>query len=442
MNPEPTRMRASPVKAIVVASMLTAVLCVSCRAAPDALSDADPEGALVTNPYAKWEGFVSEDDPWFFPLAVFTQAPKNAGRYKELGINVYFYLWKGPTAEQIAELKKHDMRTICEFNDYAAKHLVNDPIVLAWTHVDEPDLAIFSRDDLLADQEKAKKLVKEHWPEMYKEMDLDNKDYDGWGFGYGPDVCRKHYERIKTFDKTRPVIIGLSQAILEPRNGRGDRKYHDEDYPAYINGSSDIATFDIYPVAYGRADELWLVPKGVDNLNEWDNGNRPKWCAIECTFGRPDKPCATPEQMRAEIWMAIIHGARGLGFFVHHFDRNGKYVTDAGLLQDPEMMNAVKKQTAEIRALGKVIYAPQIKDVSLSTTPEAGLDFVPKRVDGHVYILASTMTTRPTAATFSVEGIDDGEVEVIGEGRVLRIEDGQFTDAFGGYDVNLYKIRK
>jgi len=429
-------------RSMFVLSILAAVLSVSWLVAADTSSRADVKEAPVVNPYAKWKEFVPNNDPWFFPLAVFTQEPKNAGRYKELGINVYFYLWKGPTAAQITELKKHDMRVICEFNDYAQKHLVDDPIVVAWTHLDEPDLAIFKRADLLANQEQAKKLVKEHWPKMYKEMDLDNKDYKGWGFGYGPDACRKHYEHIKTFDKTKPVIIGLSKAVVEPFNGRGDRKPHDEDFSEYINGSSDIAAFDIYPVAYGRADDLWLVPKGIDNLNKWDKGNRPKWCAIECTFGRPDNPSATAAQIRAEIWMAIIHGGRGIGYFVHNFDKNGKYVTGSGLLKDAEMMKAIKKQNAEIRALAKVIYAPQIKGVSLATHPEAKLDYVAKKVDGQVYILSSTMTTTPTSATFSVEGLKDGEVEVINEDRTLKLKDGKFTDSFAGYDVNLYRIKK
>lgn len=421
-------------RSLLVLSMLAAVVCASCTQLPEA--------SQVTNPHAKWPGFVPKDDPWYFPIMVFTQEPKNATKYKELGINLYFALWQGPTAEQLAEFKKHDMRVICEFNEYAQGHLLADPTVVAWVHIDEPDLAVFSRGELLADQARAKKLVKEHWPEMYKEMDLDNKDYNGWGFGHGPEVCRQHYERVKSFDKNRPVVMMLSQAVAERFIGRGDRTDHDEDYPKYINGATDIVAFDIYPVAYGRPDDLWLVPKGIDKLNQWDNGSRPKWCAIECTFGRPDKAIATAEQIRAQIWMAIIHGARGFGYFVHNFDKDGKYVTDKGLLEDPAMMKAVTAQNAEIRSLAKVIYAPGIEGVSLATHPEAKLDYVARRVDGSVYILSSTMTTTATSATFVIAGAGNGEVEVINENRTLKLIDGKFTDAFAGFDVNLYRIRK
>jgi hypothetical protein len=36
-------------------------------------------------------------DPNYFPIAVWLQDPKNAGRYKPAGINLYVGLWRGPT---------------------------------------------------------------------------------------------------------------------------------------------------------------------------------------------------------------------------------------------------------------------------------------------------------------------------------------------------------
>lgn len=317
--------------------------------------------APVVNPYAEWEGFVPAVAPWFFPIAVYTQPPERADKYKAIGINTYYHLWKGPTSEQIAELKKHGMRTICEFNTYAQEALLDDPTVLAWTHRDEPDLvSTFKRKYLLKDQARAKALVKEHWPKMYDAMDLDNTDYNGWGFGYGPASCREYYEHIKQFDTKRPVIMGLSKGVVVPFNGRGDRKQNNEDYIEYLTGTCDM---------------------------------------------------------------------------------NGKLVTSNGLLRDPDMTAAIKKQNSEIKSLAKVIYAPEIETVSLATEPKAKLDFVAKKVDDSVYILSSTMTTHATEATFIIKGLGDAQVEVINEDRTLPVKDGVFTDSFGGYDVNLYKIK-
>ena len=77
---------------------------------------------------------VSED---FFPIAVWLQSPANAAKYQAIGINVYVALWRSPTAEQLDELKKLDIRAICHFRP----ELKYDPTIIGWMHGDEPDNA-------------------------------------------------------------------------------------------------------------------------------------------------------------------------------------------------------------------------------------------------------------------------------------------------------------
>src|SRR5262245_19165771 len=61
-------------------------------------------------------------DPKSFPVAVWLQDPANAPKYKDLGINVYVGLWRGPTEKQLAELKKHGLRVICSQNAIGLQH--------------------------------------------------------------------------------------------------------------------------------------------------------------------------------------------------------------------------------------------------------------------------------------------------------------------------------
>ena len=75
-----------------------------------------------------------------FPLAVWLQSPKNAPKFKALGINTYVGLWKGPTEEQLVELRKRGMKVICSQNAVGLRHLY-DPTIIGWMHGDEPDNA-------------------------------------------------------------------------------------------------------------------------------------------------------------------------------------------------------------------------------------------------------------------------------------------------------------
>ncbi len=157
----------------------------------------DPSHA-EEGPYAAWpNGPGTSDD--FFPIAVWLQSPHNAARYRAIGMNLYVGLWKGPTAEQVAELKRHDMRLICSQNDYALAHL-GEKTIVGWMHGDEPDNA---------------------------------RAIPG-GQGYGPPIppktIVKDYEEIKKNDPTRPVMLNLGQGVAwDGWHGRGVRTNHPED---------------------------------------------------------------------------------------------------------------------------------------------------------------------------------------------------------------------
>jgi hypothetical protein len=62
-------------------------------------------------PPSREKGFLA--DPDRFPIAVWLQSPSRAADYKAIGINTYIGLWRGPTEDQLAELKRHGMRVVC-----------------------------------------------------------------------------------------------------------------------------------------------------------------------------------------------------------------------------------------------------------------------------------------------------------------------------------------
>ena len=63
-----------------------------------------------------------------------------------------------------------------------------------------------------------------------------------------------------------------------------------------------------------------------------------------------------------------------------------------------------------------------------------------KRASGSLYLFAVSMRSGATQATFTVQRAPGDSVEVLGEGRSLRLDAGQLTDAFGAYEVHLYRI--
>jgi hypothetical protein len=355
-------------------------------------------------------------DPDFFPIAVWLQNPENAADYSTNGINMFVGLWGGPDQKKLDLLRKANIKVICDQNTYGLSHL-DDEIIYGWMHGDEPDNAQRSK---------------------------TTKDYDPC---VDPAIIINSYNDIKKNDPSRPVYINLGQGVsyidyIGRGVCRGDINKYKVSANGYLKGC-DIASFDIYPVN-SRYEEiknkLWYVPKGIDSLFSWSNNSKPVWCWIECTQiseRSPRKP--TTAEVKAEVWMALIHGANGIGYFCHSFLTP---TDDAALLHDITMIKAVKIINTQLISLAPVLNSPDYKGYATvsSTNTFVPVDIMTKKLKKEKYIFAVGMRCGFTTATFSV--MSGTSVEVLGEGRIINISDGQFSDEFSPYGVHLYKIRE
>jgi hypothetical protein len=305
------------------------------------------------------------------------------------------------------------MRVICAQNAVGLAHR-DDPTIVGWMHGDEPD----------------------------------NAQSLGRGKGYGPPILPakivEDYKRLRKADPSRPILLNLGQGVAWDKwIGRGTRTNHPEDYPEYVKGC-DIASFDIYPACHEHRDvagKLWLVADGVSRLRKWSDDRKLVWNCIECThISNPDAK-ATPHQVRAEVWMSLVRGSRGLIYFVHQF--KPKFI-EAGLLADEAMLAGVTRTNKQIQRLAPVLNSAALSDgvAVKSSSAEVPVEATARRHGGAVYVFAVGMRDGKTTATFTVAGVKGrAKVEVIDEGRTLEASDGVFRDAFEPWDVHLYKIK-
>jgi hypothetical protein len=348
----------------------------------------------------------------YFPLAVWLQNPSNAERYRQAGMNLYVGLWEGPTEAQLAALKKAGMQVICEQNEVSLHHL-DDPTIIGWMHGDEPDNA----------------------------QSLGARF--GWSAPITTEKVAETYSQLKAKDPSRPVLLNLGQGVAwDGWYGRGTRKNRPEDYPNYLKGS-DIASFDIYPVVQKDkeiAGNLWFVPRGVERLVQWSEGKKTIWNCLECThIGNPDRK-PTPHQVRSEAWMSLIHGSRGLIYFVHQFKPTFR---EPALLDDPEMLQAVTTLNHQITALAPVLNSLSITGLATVQSENASVPIaiMTKRYESSIYIFAVGMRDGATTASFTVKGIEgDQTVEVIGESRTVSSHNSSFKDSFSPWDSHLYRL--
>lgn len=362
---------------------------------------------------AKSKELVNLQTKEFFPIAVWYQDPSSANDYKEIGINMFIAIPGGLNEDRLNQLKNAGMKVICEPYEYEMTKLYEHAIV-AWMHGDEPDNA--------------------QWNES-------KKSYDPC---ISPQLVINDYIKMKKNDPSRPVYLNLGRGVSYTNwIGRGtctgDTASYKIDNNGYLKGC-DIASFDIYPVnshEVGIKDSLWLVGDGINNLKRWSNNSKPVWCWIETTRISEEatrKP--NINEVKAQVWMAIISGADGIGYFCHSF--YPKLDTKA-MLNDVDMKKGIKSINQDITSLALVLSRPNTKYVTaIKSTNEVPIKVMTKKYSDSNYIFCVPMKPGETQVTFSVK--KGKTVTVIGEKRTIPVINGMFTDNFRDYSVHLYKV--
>ena len=390
---------------------LTAMLLCCTAANKPAITESSPTfpaaAAWTNSPFA---------DSNYFPIAVWLQDPKNVARYQAAGINLYVGLWKGPTESQLATLRAARMPVICEQNELGLAQK-GDPIIAGWMHSDEPDNA-----QPIIDPKTLRR---------------------SWGGPVPPSQVVERYEETRRADASRPVLLNLGQGVANDQwMGRGSGARLD-DYLTYVKGA-DIVSFDVYPVAglekTNGENHLWYVAKGIDRLAQWSGGRKIIWNCIEASPISGDKK-PSPEQIRAEVWMSLVHGSRGLIYFVHQFKPQ---FNESFLLSDPALLSGVAAINRQIHELAPVLNSAGITNLATvqSSTADTPIDFIGKQYRNDFYLFSVGMRNRATHGRFKL--IHPGalkSVEVLGENRRILLRAGKFEDDFKPYEVHLYRFQ-
>jgi len=421
---------------------------------------AAPGQAQTTDTYLPFEGGTGYYRQWslgppsnqdYFPIGVWLQSPKNAGLFKSIGVNLFVGLWDGTVETDPSDgpilplLRQYNMPVIGDQQSglagpNAAEHLT-DPIIQGWVQQDEPDNA-------------------------------QSNGSGGYTDCIPPSTIAGLYNQFHQADPNRPVFLGLGQGtgfdVTSPYNGRGSTCDSPSrglnDYPQYIRGA-DIVSSDVYPENDGHP--LWWIGRTTDRLRNWANYQKPAWQWIELVnFNNSSSVALTPAEIQSEVWMLLIHGGLGIGYFVHQFAP----VFEEDSIFYPEHA-AVKGMVASINtqatALARVLNTPSVSNgvAVQSSKSSAAISVMLKRQGGFTFLFAvndllpaggdplaeagpassaaSTMSaTYATTGTFTLRDFPrNATAIVLGENRQIPIASGVFSDDFAtSYAFHLYQI--
>jgi hypothetical protein len=370
-----------------------------------------------TSPYAGWSRGIPTD-PAFFPIAVWLQGSWHATELAQLGVNIYVGNNAGTdpmAASDLATIKKLGMYAIVGQDSVGLASKNDSTIVGWWMTPDEPDNAQPTS-----------------------------------GGGYGPPVdpakLVTQYQAYKAADPTRPIYIGLGQGVAyDGWEGRGSNAPPESGYvPA-----GDIVSFDIYPYNDCGGDtneqvtcgQFWLNAFGVDRVHQWSQRGQAAWTDFETTIiaaGTTTGP--TPPQTVSEVWLALIHGANGVEYFLDTWQPSFR---EDGIFADQAMVTAVTALNKQILSLAPQLNSGTITGLVSVTSSNGAIpvDTMVKASGSTLYVFSAIARAGAATASYAIAGMTgDAVATVVGEGRTIPVKAGTFSDAFAANAVHIYTI--
>ena len=195
-------------------------------------------------------------------------------------------------------------------------------------------------------------------------------------------------------------------------------------YPGLI-ARADVVGFDLYPLQECcRADRLGDVYLAQQELARLSTG-KPTFQWIETKSWRcpAGQTAVTPETVRAESWLAIAGGAKGLGFFPASWT--------------PDIGAAIARVSRDVAKLGPALSAPASPDASDNANVWVGS----RSYDGATYVIAVNAGFEPVQATLKAPEVGTSTLSVLDENRSVLALDGTFSDSFEPLGVHVYVVQ-
>ncbi|MBI3829514.1 MAG: beta-galactosidase [Planctomycetes bacterium] len=254
-------------------------------------------------------------------------------------------------------------------------------------------------------------------------------------------------------DPSRPIFLNFTGAFMQSHAGG---KAEVKSYYEAAQKAGDILCFDIYPIYQeNRDDRLIWVAEGVSELQAIAGPGKPVWAWIETSKGSKwityeRQKDVTPEIVRSEVWMAVIRGATGIGYFMHAWRP-----AFTEFAPDEAVRKELKRTNEQITRLSPAILSgPCSRKVAIAF--EGGLcgEVLVREHEGFAYVFANNVdmkdlgerkdnvkaSYRGGKATLKTEGLKAGTtIEVVDEHRTLTSAKDGFSDDFEPLGIHIYR---
>lgn len=288
------------------------------------------------------------------PICVWAQPESTFPMWKELGVNWFItgsHPRKGGTLDEYLKAAEAQQAWVSVGYRWAQQEgkldaVLKHPLVLTLHHPDEPD--------------KPAKGEGEAKPRLTPEQMLAD------------------YQAIKAADPKRLVSLCLMARFMDEVKFKKIPLEMYQQYPP----ATDLLMFDLYPVSIWGKYLHWNA-LGLDKLRGLAGPKKPIGIWLQASDGMNAKdPGLTPAQIRANAWLALIHGATFIGYFPQVTAPKFKFHN-----LNAERRAALKGVNQEITALADLILTAPKTDLFAIKAEGARVDVMQREAAGKALLV-------------------------------------------------------
>ncbi len=244
---------------------------------------------------------------------------------------------------------------------------------------------------------------------------------DGYGIPPSRIPARKNnVVRAETF------TADFANRDIQPGDGSPYHEYF---------AKNDFIGFDLYPINM-RENHPWAGLSAVYSfqrtLGRLAHG-KPTYQWIETNQLYPYMPAPSPQEVQAEIWLAIAGGAKGIGYFTHQEPVSANWRRYS---VTPETANVISQTNYRIKRMAGILlkgaYLPPINERG-NPVRVGAWDFEGKR-----FLLAVNSSEAATESTFGTSGLAGNMNPVGNPKRHFQVKYNRIHDSFQPFEAKWY----
>lgn len=255
----------------------------------------------------------------------------------------------------------------------------------------------------------------------------------GWTYPDEPEGSHWTPEGLQRAYASRP---GTPDGLLSFMTTGAGFFTHDPAHPRSVYRAfariADVSGFDLYPLGHCHKDLVSVYDAQRDFVGL--AGVRPTFQWIETGPIVPTY-CGgfqmLPDEVRAEVWLAITGGATGIGYFTQTWSPQHKTFDIRS-----EIAQEMRRTNRQLTTLTPALLGSRVP-ISADT---GAIKTIARRANGSVYVFAVNSTRGPVKVQLHVPGLGNRNVRAIDENRTLRSDRGRLIDDFAPLAVHLYVV--